>query len=57
MQPKPIFEFFKQINQVPRPSKHEEKMRQYLKEVAEKYNLKFETDGVGNVLISAPASE
>lgn len=57
MQPKPIFEFFKQINQVPRPSKHEGKMRQYLKEVAEKFNLKFQTDEVGNVLISAPASE
>ncbi len=57
MQPKPIFEFFKQINRVPRPSTHEEKMRQYLKEVADKYSLKFETDEVGNVLITAPASE
>ncbi len=56
MQPKAIFDFFSQINKVPRPSKNEGKMREYLKNVAEKYNLGFLTDQVGNVLISAPAS-
>lgn len=57
MQPKAIFDFFRQINNVPRPSKKEEKMRQYLKGVAEQYNLDYKTDKIGNVLISAPASK
>ena len=57
MQPKAIFDFFRQINNVPRPSKKEEKMRQYLKGVAQQYNLDYKTDEVGNVLISAPATK
>lgn len=56
MQPKAIFDFFSQINKIPRPSKKEEKMREYLQTVAEKYNLEYQTDKIGNVLISAPAT-
>ena len=56
MKPEKVFEFFKQINAVPRPSKKEEKMMAYLKEVAEKYNLDYKEDDAGNVLISVPAS-
>ena len=56
MQPKAIFDFFSQINKIPRPSKKEEKMREYLQTVAEKYNLEYQTDEIGNVLISAPAT-
>ncbi len=56
LEPKSIFDFFQQINQVPRPSKKEEKMMVYLKGVANQYNLRYQEDEVGNVLISCPAT-
>ena len=56
MEPKIIFDFFKEINKVPRPSKREEKIIKYLKETADKYGLGFKTDDYGNVLISATAT-
>ena len=56
LEPKSIFDFFQQINQVPRPSKKEEKMMAYLKGVAKQYNLEYKEDEVGNVLISCPAT-
>lgn len=57
MKPESVFNFFSQINQVPRPSKEEKKMRAYLKDVASQYNLHYQSDETGNVLITAPASE
>ena len=41
---------------MPRPSKKEEKIIQYLRETAAKYELDFKTDDYGNVLISVPAT-
>ena len=54
--PKHVFDYFSQINQVPRPSKHEEKMITFLEKFAQTHGLAFKTDAVGNVLISKPAS-
>jgi dipeptidase D len=54
--PKAVFDYFKQINAVPRPSKHEEKMREYLKNFAEEHNFDYKVDATGNVLISVPAT-
>jgi len=56
LKPKIIFDIFAEINQVPRPSGHEEKMGAYLKDFAEKHRLGFKMDAAGNVLISAPAT-
>ena len=56
LKPKIIFDIFAEINQVPRPSGHEEKMGAYLKDFAEKHGLGFKMDAAGNVLISAPAT-
>lgn len=56
LNPKIVFDIFAEINQVPRPSGHEEKMGEYLKAFAEKHGLGFKIDAAGNVLLSAPAT-
>lgn len=56
LNPEPIWTYFEEICQVPRPSKKEEKIRAYLLEFAEKHDLEAKTDEIGNVLIRKPAS-
>ena len=56
LKPKAVFDYFAEINKVPRPSKHEEKMIAYLQDFAEKNHLAFKTDEAGNVLIAKPAT-
>ncbi len=56
LQPALVFSIFDEITQVPRPSKKEGKIRQYLLEFAEKHNLAVKTDAVGNVVMSKPAT-
>jgi dipeptidase D len=55
--PQPLFHYFEQICRVPRPSKKEEKIRQFLIDFARNNGLMFKTDEVGNVLISKPATK
>ncbi len=57
LQPRLVWEFFEQITQVPRPSKHEEKIRQYLVDYAIRAGLEHNVDQTGNVLIVKPASK
>ena len=56
LSPSCVFDQFKQINQIPRPSKHEEKMVEYLKEFAKKHGLDVKVDAVNNVNIRKPAT-
>ena len=56
LQPKLVFEIFDEITKVPRPSKKEEKIRQYLLDFAAKHNIAAKTDAVGNVVLSKPAT-
>ena len=55
--PKHVFDYFSQINRVPRPSKHEEKMIAFLDAFAHENGFPCKTDTAGNVLISKPASQ
>ena len=57
LKPARVFEQFAEINKIPRPSKHEEKMIDYLNEFAEKRNLEHEVDETGNVIIRKPATK
>ena len=57
LKPARVFEQFAEINKIPRPSKHVEKMIEYLKEFAEKRNLEHEVDETGNVIIRKPATK
>ena len=57
LKPARIFEQFAKINQIPRPSKHEEKMIEYLKEFGESHGYETFVDETGNVLIRKPATK
>ncbi len=56
LQPAAVFSIFDEITKVPRPSKKEEKIRQYLIDFAAKHNIDAKTDKVGNVVMTKPAT-
>jgi len=56
LDPKPVWRFFKEVLEIPRPSKKEEKIKAYLIDFGKKHNLETLTDEVGNVLIRKPAT-
>ena len=56
LQPASVFKCFAQVNQIPRPSKHEEKMIDFLLDFGRKLNLETKRDEVGNVIIRKPAT-
>lgn len=55
LKPKRVFDCFAQVNQVPRPSKKEEKMMAFLQDFAAQHQLACKLDACGNVLISKPS--
>ena len=57
LKPTAVFEEFAKINQIPRPSKREEKMIAYLKEWGESHGLDTKVDETGNVIIRKPATK
>ena len=56
LKPAAVFEQFAKINQIPRPSKREDKMIAYLKEWGESHGLPTNVDETGNVIIRKPAT-
>ena len=56
LKPSLIWSIFDEITQVPRPSKKEEKIRQWLLDFAAKNNITVKTDAIGNVVMSKPAT-
>ena len=56
LKPAIVFEEFAKINKIPRPSKREEKMIDYLKNWGECHGLDTKVDETGNVVISKPAT-
>ena len=57
LEPKLVWKHFDEIRKIPRCSKHEEKIREYIINFAKKHNLKTRTDKTGNVVILKPASK
>lgn len=57
LKPAGVFHFFEEICQIPRPSKHEEKMIEYLVNFGKQYNLKTSVDKTGNVVIAKAATK
>lgn len=57
LKPASVFEQFAKINQIPRPSKHEENMIKYLQEFAKNHGFESKTDEIGNVIICKPATK
>ena len=56
LKPARVFEQFAKINQIPRPSKREEKMIDYLRQFGESRKLETLVDETGNVIIRKPAT-
>lgn len=56
LKPKSVFDCFAQVNKIPRPSKREEKMIEFLRQFGESLGLSTKVDKAGNVLISKPAT-
>jgi dipeptidase D len=57
LEPKSVWKHFDEIRKIPRCSKREEKIREYIINFAKKNNLKFKTDKPGNIVISKQASK
>ena len=51
-----VFEIFSQICQVPRPSKHEERISQWLQDFAAAHNIECIADEAMNVIMRVPAT-
>jgi dipeptidase D len=56
LEPKLLWKRFEEISKIPRCSKHEDKIRQYLLDFAKQKRLKSKTDKSGNVVITKSAS-
>ncbi len=57
LQPAAVWQYFGQLMNIPRPSKHESKVSAFLQEFGRQLNLETLADEVGNVLIRKPASK
>jgi dipeptidase D len=56
LSPKPLWSIFADLCSIPRPSKHEEKVVQYVVDFAKNLGLEHYKDQVGNVIIRKPAT-
>lgn len=57
LEPKIVWKNFYELTQIPRPSKHEEKVAEYLVKWGEDHGFETIKDKIGNVIIRVPASE
>lgn len=56
LKPEKLWYYFSEVLKIPRPSKKEEKIIEYLKVFGKNHNLETILDDVGNVVIRKPAS-
>ncbi len=56
LKPELIWKCFDEITKIPRPSCHEEQIRDFLLKFAADHNIEVRTDKVGNVVMSKPAT-
>ena len=56
MEPKAVFDIFAEICKVPRPSKHEEKISQWLQSFAAEHGIECIADEAMNVIMRVPAT-
>ena len=56
LKPEIVWKFFHQVTQVPRPSKKEGKMIEFLESFAKEYKIAIKKDAAGNILMSKPAT-
>lgn len=57
LQPEIIWQRFFEISQIPRPSKKEEKILDYLRKFANQHSLEMKEDDIHNIVIKVPATK
>ena len=57
LQPQAVWEQFEALTRVPRPSKKEERVIEYLIDFARRHGIKWQRDAIGNVVMRKPATE
>ncbi len=55
-QPAHLWQHFYEFTQIPRPSKQEQAVRQYVIDLAESADLRWQADEVGNLVVYAPGT-
>lgn len=56
LKPEKLWYYFDEITKIPRPSKHEEQIIQYIINFSRKHNISYKQDNAGNLLLSIPAT-
>lgn len=56
LKPELLWKCFDEVTKIPRPSCHEEKIREFLVKFAQDHGIAVKTDKVGNVVMSKPAT-
>ncbi|MBT6162373.1 MAG: beta-Ala-His dipeptidase, partial [Crocinitomicaceae bacterium] len=56
LKPQGLWKFFDDLNSIPRPSKKEERVREWVVKLGHDWKFKTQIDEVGNVLIQKPAT-
>jgi dipeptidase D len=57
LEPKLLWKYFYEITQIPRPSKKEHRMTEYMKKFGHDHGLETIVDKIGNVIIRKPATK
>lgn len=57
LEPKLLWKYFYEITQIPRPSKKEHRMTEYMKQFGKEHGLETIVDKTGNVIIRKPATK
>ncbi len=57
LQPAPVWTYFDEIRQIPRPSRHEEKVLAWVRSWAEEQGFEYSQDEVGNIVVQVSATE
>ncbi|MFO7794667.1 MAG: beta-Ala-His dipeptidase [Promethearchaeati archaeon] len=55
--PEEFWRYFQEISKIPRCSWKEEKIREYIKNEAERFNFVVETDPAGNLIVDVPSNQ
>lgn len=56
LEPRKVWEQFEAVTRIPRPSKKEERIIEFLIDFAKQHQLEWQRDDVGNVVIRKPAT-
>lgn len=57
LEPKALWKQFAKVCSIPHPSKHEEKIRQYVIDFAQTHGLEYQQDTIGNIVVRKAAAK